>query len=196
MADKALKTFTNRRGVIHRLIELSSATTLTSSFKYSIDYFDGLEFKRVRDCFFKDQQSADQHFYLRQNIDGIIKRRDETYGKDDYGFYQSLKSTKFDSIYQLLKQFTIIDIEFIDYDFTVYHVDMSKIGSISLLKEFGINPVNIKRVKISEQTGDSYFGFEFKDGTGKCILSTCGMDDMEKHDIQFHFNLNFDSNLS
>lgn len=195
MADKALKTFTNRKGVIHRLIELSTITTLTSSFKYSIDCFDGLEFKRIRDCYFKDKQSAEKHFYLRENIDGIIKRRDETYTKDDYDFCQSLKNTKFESIYKLLKQFTIIDIEFVDYDFTVYHVDMSKIGSISLLNEFGIKPINIKRVKISEQTGDSYFGFEFKDGTGKCILSTCGMADMEKHDTQFHFNLNFNSNL-
>jgi len=196
MADKALKTFTNRSGVIHRLIELPLATTIISNYKYSIDYFDGLEFKRIRDCYFKDKQSAEKQFNLRQNIDGIIKRRDETYTKDDYDFYQSLKGTKFESIYKLLKQFTIVDIEFIDYDFTVYHVDMLVIGSISLLKEFKINPIDIKRVRIMEQTGDSYFGFEFKDGTGKGILSTNGMADMEKHDVQFHFNLNFDSDLS
>jgi len=194
MASNVIETFTNRKGTIYRLVKSNALMSVMSGLEYYIDKFDGKDFTKITNGHFKDLQSAKKNFYLRQNIDGIIKRRDNEYSKEDYDFYKSLSGTKYENIYKLLGKFEIIDIEF-EWDMAIYIVNMDNLNSITELKHFNINPYNIKRVRIQQEDITSYFGLEFRDGSGIGLLHTMDLPNSEKHNTLFNFMLNFSASL-
>ena len=194
MSDKVLRVFTNRHGVPHRLVELSTLTKVASGYRYAIDRFNGNAFEQITTCHFQDIQSAEKQFTLRENVDGIIEKRDRYFSSDDRLFTRSLEGSKYAIIYSLLNKLKIIDIEFVN-DLVIYSVDMNNISTIPEIKQLNINPSTLNKVRIQEDDLGFYFGFEFKDGKGIGVLHTMDLPDSEKHRVHFNFKLNFDPHL-
>ncbi|TCC98039.1 hypothetical protein [Pedobacter psychroterrae] len=194
MSDKVIHVFTNRNNTPYRLIELSNLTKLTSGFKYAIDRFDGKEFVKIKTCYFKDIQSADKQFRLRENVDNIIKRREKYYQKEDHEFYRSLKGTKFETLYKVLRGLTITDFDS-DFETVSYEVDLNSVFRIPELSSLGISATSIREVVISQSDAHDYLGFKFRDGSGRGIIDTIDYPNMERHRTQFDFHLSFATHL-